>query len=199
MRALLLICFLAATPATAQHTHSTTPPAGADVGEAFVVDGFRIDAAAPPPGSAVARAGLRYADGGYLHVVYGRPYARGRDVFGGLVGWGDVWVTGAHRATELVTTVPLEVGGVRVEPGVYSLFTTPRPDRWAVHLNRALGMHLADEYDPALDVVATEVTPEPLAEPVEALTLDFVTADGVGLRLRWDRTSVVLPIRRVTS
>lgn len=196
MRPLLLALALTAAPAAAQHVHGTAPPVGTDVLEAFVVDGFRIDPAAPPPGSGVGRAGLRFADGGYVHVVYGRPYARGRDVFGGLVGWDDVWVTGAHRATEFVTTVPLEIGGVRVEPGAYSLFTTPRPDRWTVHLNRALGMHLADEYDPALDVVAADVAPSPLAEPVEALTLDFVTADGAGLRVRWGRTSVVLPLRR---
>ncbi len=162
----------------------------------FLVEGLRVDAEAPPPGSAVGRAGARLPGGGYLHVVYGRPYARGRQIFGGLVGWGAVWATGAHQATELVVTAPVTVGGVALEPGVYSLFTTPRPDRWTLHLNRALGMHLADEYDAALDVLTADAAPEALGEPVPALTLDFVPAgDGADLRIRWDRTSVRFPVR----
>lgn len=170
--------------AAGQHAHSGLP-------ETFLVEGFRVDPANPPPGSAVARAGARLPGGGYLHIVYGQPYARGRQVFGGLVGWGHVWATGAHMATELVVTAPVAVNGVALEPGVYSLFTTPRPDRWTLHLNRALGMHLADDYAPALDALTAEAVPETLAEPVQALTLDFVPAgDGVDLRIRWDRTCV---------
>ena len=187
--ALLVAAF---TPkASAQHDHA----AGGET-ETFLVEGLRIDADSPPPGSAVGRAGARLVGGGYLHVVYGKPYRRGRQVFGGLVAYNQVWATGAHRATELVVTVPVTVGGEPLEPGVYSLFTTPGPDRWTLHLNTALGMHLADEYDPALDVVTVDLTPETLDEPVEAFTIDFVPAEGgVDLRIRWDRTSVAVPIR----
>ena len=198
MRLLLLAVAFAALPLSAVAQHHTGHASAPGVAEAFVVDGLRVDDTNPPPGSAVGRAGLRFSDGGYVSVVYGRPYARGRQVFGGLVGYGQVWVTGAHRATELVTTVPLDIGGVRVKPGAYSLFTTPGPDRWTVHLNRRLGMHLTDEYDPAEDVVAVEVVPKALAEPVEALTLSFETEDSLGLRIAWDRTAVVVPLARAS-
>ncbi|MDX1420652.1 MAG: DUF2911 domain-containing protein [Rubricoccaceae bacterium] len=186
-----LLLVLLAPAASAQHDHAV-----GDEAETFLVEGLRVDTADPPPGSAVGRAGARLPDGGYLHVVYGKPYRRGRHIFGGLVGFDQVWATGAHRATELVVTVPATVGGAPVAPGVYSLFTTPRPDRWTLHLNTALGMHLADEYDPALDVVTVDLTPETLAEPVDAFTIDFVPADrGADLRIRWDRTAVAVPIR----
>jgi len=181
----------AAGPAYAQHGH-----ADGEAAETFLVEGLRVDPADPPPGSAVGRAGARLPSGGYLHVVYGKPYKRGRQVFGGLVGYGHVWVTGAHRATELVVTAPVTVGGEPLEPGVYSLFTTPRPEQWTLHLNRTLGMHLADEYDPALDVLTVNVAPKTLDEPVEAFTIDFAPAEGgADLRFRWDRTAVVVPIR----
>lgn len=181
-----------AAPAAAQHDHA----ASSAEAETFLVTGLRVDPEDPPPGSAVGRAGARLPGGGYVHVVYGKPYARGRQIFGGLVGWDQVWATGAHQATELVVTTPVTVGGEPLEPGVYSLFTTPRPDRWTLHLNRALGMHLADEYDPALDVLVTDAAPEALAETEHGLVLAFEpAADGVDLVVRWDRTGVRFPIR----
>ena len=186
----------------AQHVHPPTGiPTGAaealavSVSETFAVDGLRVDAAAPPPGSGVARASVRWSDGGYATVVYGRPYARGRTVFGGLVGWDAVWAAGAHRATELWTSVPLAVGDTVLAPGGYSLFATPRPDRWTLHVNRALGAHLADEYDAAQDAARVEVVPTATAAPTEALTYSFA-GDGRALVLRWARTEVVLPFHR---
>ncbi len=196
---LLLGMLLASStvPVNAQHVHSASP-SDTLVIETFVVEGLRVDATSPPPGSAVGRAGARLPGGGYLHVVYGKPYARQRQVFGGLVGWEEVWVTGAHRATELLVTVPVVVGGMPLAPGAYSLFTTPRPDRWTLHLNKMLGMHLADEYDPALDVLVVDAVPEALDTHMETFTFDFVpTADGVDLRLRWARTQVRFPIQVV--
>ncbi len=184
-----------ALPAAAQHEAAADGAADATA-ETFLVEGLRVDPGDPPPGSAVGRAGARLPGGGYLHVVYGKPYARGRQIFGGLVGWGEVWVTGAHRATELVVTAPVTVGGEALGPGVYSLFTTPRPERWTLHLNLALGMHLADAYDPTLDVLTVDLEPETLAESVPAFTIDFVpAAGGADLRIRWDRTGVSVPIR----
>ncbi len=186
---LAAICFTA-IPVAAQH-HTATPAT-----ETFLVEGLRVDLEDVPPGSAVGRAGARLPNGGYLHIVYGKPYVRGRQIFGGLVAWNQVWATGAHQATELVVTVPVTVGGLPLEPGVYSLFTTPRLDRWTLHFNSALGMHLADEYDPALDVLTVDVAPAPLMPPVEAFTIDFVSAGyGADLRIMWGNTAISVPIR----
>ncbi|MEM6326821.1 MAG: DUF2911 domain-containing protein, partial [Bacteroidota bacterium] len=137
-RLLFALALLAASPAFAQHSHSAPAPGDSDdpmaVAEVFVVDGFRVDESDLPAGSAVGRTGLRFADGGYVSVVHGKPYMRGRQIWGGLVGFGMPWAAGAHRATELVTTVPLTIGGTRVEPGAYSLFVTPRHNAWTLHV-----------------------------------------------------------------
>ena len=190
----LVICLGA--PAAAQHAHTSAAPDTSGVLEAYVVDGLRVGAT-PPPGSGVGRAGLRFADGGAVSVVHGQPFARGRVVFGGLVGWGQVWSLGAHRATELWTSVPLEVGGVRLAPGGYSLLATPGEAAWRLHVNRRLGAHLTDEYDPVEDLVTAEVPVETLDARQEALRLSFEhDGDALGLRIAWERTGVVLPFRR---
>ena len=200
MRTLLLaaLAALAAGPVLAQHDHAHRPAEAGDphaVAEVFVVAGLRVDESAPPAGSGVGRAGLRYADGGYVALVYGKPYARGRQVWGGLVADGEVWAAGAHRATELATTVPLVLGGTRIGPGVYALFVTPRADRWTLHVNRRPGQHLADEYDPADDVATVDAAPAILDATVEALTWSFA-ADGASLTLAWGEASATFPVAR---
>ncbi|GAB5537311.1 MAG: hypothetical protein Rubg2KO_35600 [Rubricoccaceae bacterium] len=195
---LLAALAILSVPAQAQH-HGGMSPEVEGVTEMFVVDGLRVKQDSVPPGSAVGRAGLRFDDGGYVSVVYGKPYARGRTIFGGLVGYDQVWSTGAHRATEISTTVPLFIGGTTLQPGIYTLFTTPREDRWTFHVNRIVGMHLADEYDRANDITRVEAVPEILEEPVDGLKMEFVTGvhmTGLGLQISWDNVAVTLPLKR---
>ncbi len=202
MTRLALLLLLAAAPVAAQHSHTvpaSTGPAVSGPPTATHVTGLRVDDAAPPAGSAVGRTSLRWPDGGYATIVYGRPYRRGRVVFGGIVGYGEPWVAGAHQSTELWTSVPLAVGGVRLAPGGYTLFVTPRAEgRWTLHVHRALGMHLADEYDASRDVAVLSLAPETTPAPVEALTWAFETApDGTAsLALAWDTVRLAVAVAR---
>ena len=38
---------------------------------------------------------------GNIKITYGRPYKKGRNIFGGLEQYGKVWRTGADEATEI--------------------------------------------------------------------------------------------------
>jgi hypothetical protein len=191
MRLLILAAFLlTAGPAHAQHAHDGQAP------RTGLFLGLRVDAAQPPPGSAVGRAFAFVGDSAYVSVVYGSPFRRGRVIFGGLVGFGSLWPVGAHYATELAVTHPVRVGGQTLDPGVYTLFATPEPSMWTIHINRALGMHQADAYDPDEDVLALRVPVELLPESVEQLTIDFEPAEnGADLRITWDQVRVRVPLR----
>ena len=46
-------------------------------------------------------------DGSEMTIVYGRPYMRGRTIFGRLIPWDRVWCPGADEATTLDSTPPV--------------------------------------------------------------------------------------------
>src|SRR5687767_10963204 len=66
------------------------------------------------------------AGGKTVKVCYGRPSTRGRKMIGGEnVPFGKLWRTGANEPTVFFTPVALTIGGVKVPPGKYSLYSVP--------------------------------------------------------------------------
>ncbi len=132
-------------------------------------------------------------DGATVVVDYGVPHKRGRDIFGALVPYGEVWRTGANRATHLTTDADLRVGDAAVPAGSYTLFTIPGPDQWTLIINRATDI-TGTAYDPATDLGRVPMQVRALDRTVE----DFaIVVDPAGfLRLRWDRTEAYVPVRR---
>src|SRR5918994_5135940 len=73
-----------------------------------------------------------------VKVCYGRPSARGRTMIGGTaVPYGKLWRTGANEPTVIFTPVALEIAGVKVQPGKYSLYSVPGEKEWEVIVNRS--------------------------------------------------------------
>ena len=60
-----------------------------------------------------------------LSVFYCRPSKKGREIFGELVPYNEVWRTGANEATTFTTNTTIDFGGAVVEPGTYTLWTIP--------------------------------------------------------------------------
>jgi hypothetical protein len=133
--------------------------------------------------------------GAELTVDYSRPAARGRQVFGGLVPYGEIWRTGADLATHLTTTRPLRIGDEVVPPGTYTLFTIPEPESWTVILNRQTGQP-GTEYDEELDLLRAEVPVAPAPEAMNRFTIEIGPEDDGGvLRLLWEDAVVSVPFR----
>ncbi|MEQ9300998.1 MAG: DUF2911 domain-containing protein [Cyclobacteriaceae bacterium] len=128
----------------------------------------------------------------HVHIDYGSPGKRGRMIFGGLVGFGQVWATGAHHATSITFGEDVTIDDANVPAGKYGLFTIPGEAEWTIIISKDWDMHLADDYTEANDVVRIQSPVIPLDEVVESLT--FVVADmgdGLGnVAISWDLTSV---------
>ncbi len=155
----------------------------------------------------------------YVKVTYGRPYIRGRAIFGApggeteyLVPFGQPWRLGANEATEITVTGPVRMAGQRLGAGTYSMFAVPGAASWRFHISPQLGLDgmgridgetgefTADVYDPSLDVLVVEVPSSTVAEEVDPFTIDFERAPaGVHMVLRWENTEVRIPITPATT
>jgi Protein of unknown function (DUF2911) len=58
-------------------------------------------------------------------IDYGRPFKRGRRIWGALVPFDTVWRLGANVPTQLRTDRDLEIGGITVHAGSYSVWLVP--------------------------------------------------------------------------
>lgn len=135
-------------------------------------------------------------------VCYGRPQARGRTIFGGLVAYDELWRTGANEPTIIHLPVAAEIAGIAVEPGSYSLYTIPGREEWTVIVNRSISQWGHEgQYTPeveAQEVGRATVPAERTAAPVETFTISAAPAGSTAanLVLEWENTRVQIPITR---
>jgi hypothetical protein len=138
--------------------------------------------------------------GASIVVDYGTPARRGRDIFPGVVRWGELWRTGANRATHFTTDRALVFTGadgatLQVPAGQYTLFSIPREDGGWLIINRQTGQN-GTAYDSAQDLGRVRMTRTAVAEPVETFTIAVEpAATGGTLRLSWDRSAFSVPFR----
>src|SRR5450432_4164011 len=85
-------------------------------------------------------------------IEYGRPYKKGRTIFGALVPYEQVWRTGADEATTLTTEGDLMIGALRVPKGSYALFTVPGPNAWTLVVSKNAQQWGAFKYDAKEDL-----------------------------------------------
>lgn len=133
----------------------------------------------------------------HVHIEYHSPSKRGRQIFGGLVAYGEVWVTGAHSATSIRFSKDVEIGGTQIPVGKYALFTIPGEEEWTVIINNNWEQHLADDYDQAEDVVRFQVTPRKLDQPVESLTYLVEPVDEMTgtITISWDDVAISFEVK----
>lgn len=132
-------------------------------------------------------------------ICYGRPFAKGRAIMGGLVPFGEPWRLGANEATALHLPFAAQVGGVDLEPGSYSLYAVPGPDEWEIFVNRNYerwGIPIDGGVMEA-NIASFTRPAESLDQPVEQLTFQWEShGDDMGhLVMEWENTRVDIPIR----
>jgi hypothetical protein len=99
-------------------------------------------------------------DGDSIKIAYHSPGVRKRIIWGGLVSYDEVWVTGAHDATTIEIGRPFIVNGKEIPAGKYAFFTIPGEDEWTLIINKQWKQHLASEYDSKEDVIRIKVKPQ---------------------------------------
>ena len=131
-----------------------------------------------------------------ITVAYSRPVARGRELFGRLVPYDEIWNPGADQATAIAFSRHVRVNDQPLAAGKYSLWAIPRADAWTVIFNKAADVYHTPYPGAAQDALRFDVRAE-TGPHMEALTFYFPLVDGKDtvLRLHWGTVMVPLSIR----
>ncbi len=133
----------------------------------------------------------------FIDLRYHSPGVRGRIIWGGLVPYNQVWVTGAHMASIVHFSGAVEVAGNLLPAGVYTLFSIPAPGEWTLIFNRNWDQHLTDEYSPKEDVFRFRATPQILPDTVQRFTYFLTPKDSqtVEMAFAWEKLKVAFDVK----
>lgn len=137
-----------------------------------------------PPKTAEAVFG-----GQKITINYASPSMRGRKIMGELVPFDKVWRTGANAATTLITEADLDIGGLRVPKGTYTLYTLPGQSDWKLIVNKQNGQW-GTEYDEAQDLGRVKMQVKQVSPPIEmfVIALNKSNEKGGTLTMNWENT-----------
>jgi hypothetical protein len=128
-------------------------------------------------------------------IEYGRPQMKGREIFGKLVPYGQVWRTGADEATTLTTEGDLMIGPLHVPAGTYALFTIPAEKEWTLVVNKTAKQWGAFKYDAAADLGRTKMAVKALPGPIEVFTIMIEPkGNAATLRMQWANVEASAPL-----
>lgn len=127
-----------------------------------------------------------------ITVNYGSPSVKGRNLWGGLVPYDQVWRAGANEATTFEVSKDITVGDKTLAAGKYGFFLYPKEDgAWEVIFNEVADQWGAYDYDNSKDVARVMATPTMVDDSSE--TMDFMI-EGDNLVLRWGKLKLPIAI-----
>jgi len=120
---------------------------------------------------------------------------RGRKIFGDLEPYGRVWRAGANEATALHTDANLDIGGLPVPKGDYTLWVYLDPKQWQLVINKQTGQWGLD-YNKSHDLGSVKMEMSKPSKPIETykMILASVGGDKGKLQLEWENTIAAVPI-----
>jgi hypothetical protein len=128
-------------------------------------------------------------------ITYGRPGVKGRDIFGGLLQYGDIWRAGANEATVIAFSDDVTINGEDLPAGAYGFFTVPSEENWMLIFNKQAEQWGAYRYEEAQD--ALRVSVEAMKVPQQewlSYTFDELTDTSARCQLRWEDVAVPFTI-----
>jgi len=131
-----------------------------------------------------------------ISVQYYQPYKNERLIFGeldngALVPYGYYWRLGANLTTKITTNQDLNFAGRSLPKGSYGLYAYPYAENWVVIVHEKTGRISFSEPDSKGILMKINLPVQKLDKSLEQFTIDFVESS---LRMRWDKTKVVIPI-----
>ena len=130
-------------------------------------------------------------NGKKIDIKYSAPSTRGRKIFGpgGVVSHDPtypVWRAGANAATTLKTDANLDINGLKVPAGTYTLFVNVGEQPWTLIVNKKTG-EWGLAYDASSDLGHVKMNMSKPSSPVETfkITLDHTGGNNGKLTMEW--------------
>jgi hypothetical protein len=124
-------------------------------------------------------------------VTYHRPGIKGREVWGKLVPYGQVWRAGANENTTVSFSHQVTVDGNILPAGTYGLHMIPTNDTWTVIFSKNSTSWGSYFYKEGEDALRITVKPEPT---VQTDWLQYAFSDlsetGAILSLSWEKVRI---------
>ena len=180
-----------------QHDHSANNAKATATGDEIVITRTDTTIADTTKKSlpAIAKGNI---NGRKLVIHYHSPAVRGRTIWGGLVAYDQVWVTGAHNATSFESPSDLIIGDKKIPAGKYAFFTIPGKEEWTVILNKNWDQHLADKYNQSEDAVRITVRPDQASHQERLMySIDQTGEYKAVIEMRWEKVRLRVPIELV--
>lgn len=128
-----------------------------------------------------------------IQLSYGRPFKRGRKIFGGVVPYDSIWRTGANDPTKITLPYPIRIGKKTIAKGTYSVYTIPAAQKWTLILNTDLVQWPTDP-DRSADYAAIPMRITQLNKSVEQFTIAIEPlGNGGRLKFTWDNIEASVP------
>ncbi len=131
-----------------------------------------------------------------IEIDYSSPAVRGREIWGNLVPWDQVWRAGANMPTVIMIDNDVRIGGKTLPKGSYAFFIIPKAKGpWTVIFNTDHQQWGAYRYDEGKDMVRVEVEAENTKEPVEYLryAIENYSVEKGAFSMVWEKKKLTVP------
>lgn len=131
-------------------------------------------------------------NGANITINYSSPSVKGREIWGALVPFNEVWRAGANEATTFTTDKDLTVEGQKLPAGTYSLFVIPTKSDATIIFNKTATQWGAYKYEAKDDQLRVKVKPVANAASTERLVYEI----GNGkVTLTWEKWSIPVSVK----
>lgn len=135
-----------------------------------------------------------------VSIDYSSPGVKGREIWGNLVPYDEVWRTGANEVTSITFSDPVKVNGTELPAGTYGIHTIPGELEWEIIFSKDTKVDGSSNYDPEKDALRIKVKPED-HHFMERMTFMFTDAtdNSVNVNLMWDKLKVPFKVETNTN
>jgi hypothetical protein len=123
-------------------------------------------------------------------IFYHRPGVKGREIWGKLLPYGEVWRAGANEPTLFTFSDEVTIGGKKLAAGTYRFVVIPAQGDWTAIFNSEV-KNWGTIYDAKYDTLRLAVTPE--AGPHEewmSFSFTDLTPNSARVVLAWEKVRI---------